>query len=229
MKEPFDPQQMTRAQRILFNSKPNRKTNSRAKNDIVTIAGNLGIQVRYLEEYEDLLDRMDGKKRNERDRKAKKVSSHAKKTTTKRKLKAPFLKVEDRSMLYQPLIKEMDTWPRIFFDSVQPNCPFEPPAPRTRKQTKTHLVPSSSTKRSGGVVKAKLRLSSSKKVGYCELCDIHYKELEQHLRGAKHRKNASNSDTYREFDNIARQGRSAGAYIERVGSHSRSRNSKVER
>ena len=298
----LDPQHMTRAHRILSKSKPYLTTNLSAKKDIVNIAGNLGIQVRYLDEFKGLFDENDGKQRREMERMARKVIKQAKKRNARRKLKAPFLKVEDRSMLYQPLIKEMDSWPRIYYDSVQPNCPFDPPpAHRTLKRKTAHFSPSSSAKRKapssstkkkapsspvkrkalfssakrkaqsssakrkaqsssakrkalsssakrkalsssverktppssakrkGGVAKAKVRLSSNKNVGFCELCGIHYKGLKQHLRGAKHRNNASNRETYREFDDIARQGRSAGEYMESVESHYRKNNTNVER
>ena len=44
-----------------------------------------------------------------------------------RKLRAPFIKVEDHSHCYKPLVHELKEWPKIYFDSPLGSCPFDPP------------------------------------------------------------------------------------------------------
>lgn len=44
-----------------------------------------------------------------------------------RKLYAPFIKVEDHSRAYKPLVHELKEWPRIYFDGSLGSCPFDSP------------------------------------------------------------------------------------------------------
>ena len=44
-----------------------------------------------------------------------------------RKLNAPFIKVEDLSHHYKPLVHELKEWPRIYLETPVGTCPFDPP------------------------------------------------------------------------------------------------------
>ena len=44
-----------------------------------------------------------------------------------RKLYAPFIKVEDHSRCYKPLVHELKEWPKIYFDGPLGSCPFDSP------------------------------------------------------------------------------------------------------
>lgn len=44
-----------------------------------------------------------------------------------RKLCAPFIKVEDHSRAYKPLVHELKEWPKIYFDGPLGSCPFDSP------------------------------------------------------------------------------------------------------
>lgn len=44
-----------------------------------------------------------------------------------RKLRAPFIKVEDHSRAYKPLVHELKEWPKIYFDGPLGSCPFDSP------------------------------------------------------------------------------------------------------
>ena len=44
-----------------------------------------------------------------------------------RKLHAPFIKVEDHSRAYKPLVHELKEWPKIYFDGPLGSCPFDSP------------------------------------------------------------------------------------------------------
>lgn len=43
------------------------------------------------------------------------------------KLCAPFIKVEDHSRAYKPLVHELKEWPKIYFDGPLGSCPFDSP------------------------------------------------------------------------------------------------------
>lgn len=58
------------------------------------------------------------------------VSGRVAKQGTKpkvRKLYAPFIKVEDHSRCYKPLVHELKEWPKIYFDGPLGSCPFDSP------------------------------------------------------------------------------------------------------
>lgn len=44
-----------------------------------------------------------------------------------RKLQVPFIKVEDHSRQYKPLVHELKEWPKPWFDSPPALCPFDRP------------------------------------------------------------------------------------------------------
>ena len=44
-----------------------------------------------------------------------------------RKLNPPFIKVEDHSRQYKPLVHELKEWPKIYFTAPPGWCPFDPP------------------------------------------------------------------------------------------------------
>lgn len=44
-----------------------------------------------------------------------------------RKLQVPFIKVEDQSRHYQPLVKEFKEWPLPDFNTPVGTCPFDSP------------------------------------------------------------------------------------------------------
>jgi len=50
-----------------------------------------------------------------------------------RKLYAPFIKVEDHSRCYKPLVHELKEWPKIYFDGPLGSCPFDSPKKDTVK------------------------------------------------------------------------------------------------
>ena len=54
-----------------------------------------------------------------------------------RVLREPFLKVEDLSRLYRPLILEMKRWPRPLCHASHKASPFDPPQPtKSLQETK---------------------------------------------------------------------------------------------
>ena len=197
------------------------------------MAKELSITVMHLEELKELLKRNAGKENFESRKMQGNEAKQPEKVAVKRKLNTPFLKVEDRTRLYQPLIKEMNIWPKVYFDVEQQNCPFDPPVLRSRRtrRSKTRSSSSPQAKSKGARVKATVHLSSKDKIGYCELCNVNYRGLKQHLKGTKHRNNASCSEAYKQLDDMVRQGTSVDEYVRSVGlrRQTKQNNAKAER
>ena len=89
--------------------------------------------------------------------------------------KGPFLKVEDLSGQYRPIVCELKEWPQIKFDDVPPASPFNYLRPtkeyRHESRNKDHQK-------------------------FCELCNIQYRDVAKHLAGMRHQTYASNDNLF---------------------------------
>lgn len=87
-----------------------------------------------------------------------------------RKLRSPFIKVVDRSECYKPLVLEMK-WPDAFtMFSRGPNVLETRPIDRERKTT------------------------------FCELCEVHFNDLQKHLSSFEHTKKAADDKRWERVD-----------------------------
>ena len=95
----FSSKPITRAQNILANAKQNQQKSKNGKRNIVIIAEGLGITVLQMEEMHRLLEKCSkvelNNKMKEKEQRGK--SDWTEKPATARKLRAPFVKVEDQS------------------------------------------------------------------------------------------------------------------------------------
>lgn len=101
-----------------------------------------------------------------------------------RRLNGQFLKVEDESGIYRPLIIEMSEWPEIYFDGPAPLSPFCNPKVQT-----TRNVKSLRTKRK-----------------FCELCNVHYSNYQDRVYGSQHQDNANNDGLFARLDALIAEG-----------------------
>ena len=104
-------------------------------------------------------------------------------TTWVRRLKSPFIKVEDQSGKYRPLVREFRRWPVINFDSHHHGCPFDD---------------SSDDEHDHKIQKTK----SLQNKGYCECCRVHFENYNLHLKSKQHTDLARNPDNYKELDTL---------------------------
>ena len=81
-----------------------------------------------------------------------------------RELKGTFIKVEDVTGSYRPMVIEMENWPKLQFDSDNTALTKS----KVLKQLPTQMG-----------VKKKL----------CELCNSYYDDLRYHLKGSEHQEN----------------------------------------
>ncbi|XP_030869081.1 protein DBF4 homolog A isoform X1 [Gorilla gorilla gorilla] len=129
----------------------------------------------------------------------KRVGSGAQKT--RRRLKKPFVKVEDMSQLYRPFYLQLTNMPFINYSIQKPCSPFDVDKPSSmQKQTQVKLRIQTDGDKYGGT-SIQLQLKEKKKKGYCECCLQKYEDLETHLLSEQHR-NFAQSNQYQVVDDI---------------------------
>lgn len=115
------------------------------------------------------------------------------KTGEVRRLKVPFVKVEDRSRRYKPYFTEMKTLPFIDFEVQTPKSPFETwyneNAPVNRK----------------GILPSKV----------CELCHGTYSHLDSHLASLRHEAAANDDSLFEGVDRLITRGTSLKEFVKK--------------
>ncbi|XP_037597262.1 protein DBF4 homolog A isoform X4 [Cebus imitator] len=129
----------------------------------------------------------------------KRVGTGAQKT--RRRLKKPFVKVEDISQRYRPFYLQLTNMPFINYSIQKPCSPFDVEKPSSmQKQTQVKLRIQTDGDKYGGT-SVQLQLKEKKKKGYCECCLQKYEDLETHLLSEQHR-NFAQSNRYQVVDDI---------------------------
>ncbi|XP_005388034.1 PREDICTED: protein DBF4 homolog A isoform X2 [Chinchilla lanigera] len=120
---------------------------------------------------------------------------------TRRRLKKPFVKVEDISQLYRPFYLQLANMPIINYSVQKPCSPFDADKPSSiQKQTQVKLRIQTDGDQCGGTP-IQIPLKEKKKKGYCECCLQKYEDLETHLLSEQHR-NFAESNRYQVVDDI---------------------------
>ena len=117
------------------------------------------------------------------------------KTSNVRRLKPPFIKVEDRSGRYRPNFTEMKTTPFIDFKCQIPKSPFE-----------TWYNKNAPTSIKGDLLPSRT----------CGLCQGTYSDLDSHLVSARHRAAANDDSLFEGVDNLIRRGTSLKDFIKKI-------------
>ena len=111
-----------------------------------------------------------------------------------RRLKAPFIKVEDRSLRYRPYFAELKTHPFVDFEVQIPKSPFETwykkNAPVNRKETLSSRI--------------------------CELCNGTYYDLDSHLASAKHKAASNDNSLFEGVDCLIARGTSLKEFVKKM-------------
>ena len=87
-----------------------------------------------------------------------------------KKLRSPFIKVVDRKECFRPLVLEMKEWPDAF------------------------------TMFSKGPNVLHEKVGRKREVTSCELCNVHFNDLQKHLSSPEHTKNAKDSKIWERVD-----------------------------
>lgn len=109
-----------------------------------------------------------------KDRRQSKTGSGVGRGTTRvRALKAPFVKVEDMSRAYKPLVFEVKAWPTPNVHCSPEDSPFDSPLPRkdkAKRQTEKPVRLTPATPKQPVV-------PLENKPGYCECCKAHFRDV----------------------------------------------------
>ena len=130
------PKHDTRAQAIMKQAQATL-TNRYGTSNILTNARTWGVYVIYLDKVLEKLAEF-GPSQAEKQPSIKELMVYGKKQLRVkiRKLQVPFIKVEDQSRQYRPLVKEFKEWPLPDFDSPVGTCPFDTPRERRDQEPK---------------------------------------------------------------------------------------------
>ena len=107
--------------------------------NVIANASNWGVKIELLEDFLKKLEKYGSIEKKQASKPL--LSGRATKHDVKpkvRKLYAPFIKVEDHSRGYRPLVHELKEWPRIYFDGPVGGCPFDPPRNDTHNGREEH-------------------------------------------------------------------------------------------
>jgi len=121
----------------------------------------------------------------------------------KRLLTNPCIKLESSARNLRPVFAELKSWPNLHFDGRSGSCPFTVPSSRSksRKLSKRLDLERDANKS----VKKDSKASASvkkKSSGFCEICNVNYPELEQHLLTEQHIKFVTDSNNWKELDSV---------------------------
>ncbi|XP_065342274.1 uncharacterized protein LOC135941005 isoform X1 [Cloeon dipterum] len=124
-----------------------------------------------------------------------------------RPFKGPFIKIEDINKRYKPLYGNLASWPSINLDY---GCPFSTPKLIPGKTRNAPVaghcqqLGEQRMTRKSKVPKPEEKAKSPEVLypGYCEICEIDYVDLKQHVISSTHVKFTEDSTNYEDLDNL---------------------------
>ena len=170
------------------------------KSGVAARAKQLGVSVITLS---DILDQI---KRHAETRAelAPPIIDHERGTTVVKQLRGVFVKIEDDSQKFRPIMQRFQSFPAIVADSTHVTSPF-----LNNQPVKTALKKAESTRCSSQSVTQPSTKAAEKKTyrkdGFCECCDAYYEDINQHRRSEKHKQYASCDENYASLDTVISQ------------------------
>ncbi|NXK41507.1 DBF4B protein, partial [Piprites chloris] len=122
------------------------------------------------------------------------ASSTARDHMGDRKLKPPFLKVEDQSRQFRPFHQQFQTFPNLNFLAPKSSSPFEP------LESLSNCCQASD----GGKSPCSTPVPRKRR-GFCECCQETFEELQKHLQSPRHQRFARDDSQYLPVDLVISQ------------------------
>ncbi|XP_074835108.1 protein DBF4 homolog B isoform X2 [Carettochelys insculpta] len=201
--KPADSALISRGKELL--QKAMRNQDSSSGSSILANARSWGVQILHVDEMmayvQQLLFRMSGaRKKNEK--MTVKSLSMGPGVLKVRKLKPPFLKIEDESRKFRPFHHQFKSFPDLNFLAPNRSSPFEPLKSSDRHRAPegclTHSEREESPQSHPAVV-------PKRRKGYCECCQESFGELQMHLQSPRHRQFALDASQYAAVDQVISQ------------------------
>ena len=108
-------------------------------------------------------------------------------TLAVKKLRAPFIKVEDHSRQFKPLVVEMNEWPNLD-EMFNDNNDTKNVKPKFERRDESNR--------------------------YCGLCEQYYVNINSHVKSSMHRRNARDESKWRTVDNLIRRQPTPAEFVE---------------
>jgi len=160
-------------------------------------------------------DKQKIKKAREKDSPEKKRVKDGKDT------RGAYIKIEDKQMKYQPLYKELTSFPTVCIGSNQADSPFV-----KQNVTRYQAAQQKNTQAVSRSTKLHLALAgSNSKSGFCELCEQHFTHRGRHINSAKHLSNVT-SENFRKLDALIANGESFSDFVKNVKGMAKSKEEK---
>ncbi|XP_027758565.1 uncharacterized protein LOC114067376 [Empidonax traillii] len=116
-----------------------------------------------------------------------------------RKLKPPFLKVEDQSRQFRPFHHQFQSFPHLNFLAPKSCSPFEP------LKSLSNPCQARGAEGSDGGRSPCSTAAPRKRRGFCECCQETFEELQKHLQSPRHQRFARDDSQYLPVDRVISQ------------------------
>uniref|UniRef100_A0A9J7WU03 DBF4B-CDC7 kinase regulatory subunit n=1 Tax=Cyprinus carpio carpio TaxID=630221 RepID=A0A9J7WU03_CYPCA len=183
-------------------------SNEKYQSSVLANARSWGVKVYNVEEFVKFINHLNQKMRTAKKKRSKLTAPHVKAGV----LRGPYLKVEDSSRKFRPYYAQTLSFPVISFSGKF--SPFEPLIPRQsgkskdldsskdnfrKKEQATSSCHNLQAPRTASATRRGLTKKSS---GYCECCNIVYKDQYEHLESEMHRSFIQNDSNYAVVDQL---------------------------
>nr|XP_023691585.1 uncharacterized protein LOC111856126 isoform X1 [Paramormyrops kingsleyae]XP_023691586.1 uncharacterized protein LOC111856126 isoform X1 [Paramormyrops kingsleyae] len=183
---------------------------------VLANASSWGIKILHVDEFLPYLNQLTEESSQARSRELQKTGKSSPWVVKAGTLKSPYIKIEDSSRKYRPLHTQSAVFPML--DFAGKFSPFEPPAPmpppkmknqeddQHSKAKKRNVDAGSSRDAVGRHLPLTLTPSPPrvrrKTLGFCECCQLSFKEEAEHLQSDQHRQFARDESHYAVVDRL---------------------------
>ncbi|XP_036427664.1 uncharacterized protein dbf4b [Colossoma macropomum] len=190
------------------------RNNEKTQGSVLTSARSWGVKIVGVDHFLKFVDQLSAELSAQKSKKIEKKAgeSSGPRVVKAGVLKADFLKVEDSSRKYRPLHAQSLSFPTLrYMGRFSPFEPPPPPRPEKRKEgelSKDKLRKSEEPISSYDKPSAPLPQTPSpkrprkKSLGYCECCQISYKDQDEHLHSDLHRRFVEDITNYAVVDQL---------------------------
>ncbi|KAI1896453.1 hypothetical protein AGOR_G00094950 [Albula goreensis] len=177
---------------------------------VLANARSWGVKIVHVDDFMSYIDRLTVETAQTKSRKKKTRESPVPRVVKAGALKLPYMKIEDCSRKYKPLHLQSMSFPML--DYTGRFSPFEPPAPPPPERHKDQDHKAKERRQDPCTSQEKLpaplsltpshRWARKKTVGFCECCQMAFKEQDEHLKSDRHRGFVQDSSHYSVVDQL---------------------------
>ena len=178
-----------------------------SKCDVIESAQKLGITIWLLPKIQDWINKKKellnvlGKSTQQK----KQHSDPAHNQVEIRELKAPFIKFEDTNHEFRPVISEFRRFPKLYYGGRAGQSPFFAPELVKHKLREPSHHQHIRKKVEQHQQKVQQQKVAQPQAGYCEICEVPFSELEEHLDSKVHTARVGLDHLWTKLDSCIKQ------------------------